>query len=152
MQVDIVFIVPSLIEHLSKSSDVDNYNLDSLKFIYCAGAPLHNKIIKKVKGRYCMKFIFMIILEYIYLFIYLYIRKSSFPCRSIISKLLNLSRWDYDHSMWSCIRCTRCFNSIVSNRSLLMTIRSGRRYLPLFSYISTTESPNSRFLILADFI
>ncbi|KAL0832078.1 hypothetical protein ABMA28_001565 [Loxostege sticticalis] len=50
-QVDIAMIVPSLVGYLSKSDEVKNYNLDSLKIIYSRSSPLHFKTIETVKKR-----------------------------------------------------------------------------------------------------
>ncbi|XP_063827419.1 luciferin 4-monooxygenase-like [Ostrinia nubilalis] len=50
-QVDIAMIVPSVVGYLSKSDELGNYNLDSLKIIYSRSSPLHVKTIENVKRK-----------------------------------------------------------------------------------------------------
>ncbi|KAG6441353.1 hypothetical protein O3G_MSEX001762 [Manduca sexta] len=51
-QVNIAFVVPSLVGYLSKADDAEKYNLSSLHTIYSRSSPLHSKTIKTVKSRF----------------------------------------------------------------------------------------------------
>ncbi|CAB3235615.1 unnamed protein product [Arctia plantaginis] len=50
--INVAFLVPSFVNYLSKSEEVDKFNVDSLKIIYSRSSPLHNKTIKEVKSRF----------------------------------------------------------------------------------------------------
>ncbi|XP_049870670.1 luciferin 4-monooxygenase-like [Pectinophora gossypiella] len=51
-QVNIAFLVPSVVSWLSKIDEADHYNLDSLKVVYCRSSPLHVKTMAKLKQRF----------------------------------------------------------------------------------------------------
>ncbi|KAJ2947477.1 hypothetical protein O0L34_g17261 [Tuta absoluta] len=51
-EVNIAFMVPSLLNWLSKTDEKEAYNLDSLKIVYCRSSPLHVKTMKKLKQRF----------------------------------------------------------------------------------------------------